>query len=294
MQHLAAAKASFEVYNSPLSEYAVVGFEYGYSAEAPNALVLWEAQFGDFNNGGADHHRPVHGGRQGQVAADVSAHLAAAARLRRRWARAFERAARAISCNSPPRAISASPTRRRPAQYFHLLRDQAKAPTARPFVVMTPKSLLRLRAASSRLADFTDGSFRASARRPVRFATAMRIGRLALCSGKIYYDLIAHAKRSANVELAIARVELLEPFPFDHVLALVESYPNVRQVTWVQEEPKNMGARAFVSRRIRERLTPRGIIFDYIGRPDRASPSEGYPGAHTVEQERIVSEVLSS
>ncbi len=179
-----------------------------------------------------------------------------------------------------------------PAQYFHLLRDQAKSPSARPLVVMTPKSLLRLRAASSRLTDFTDGSSAPVLDDPqVRDRDAIR--RLALCSGKIYYDLIGHAKRSANVELAIARVELLEPFPFDRVLELVESYPNVRQVTWVQEEPKNMGARAFVSRRIRERLTPRGIIFDYIGRPDRASPSEGYPGAHTAEQERIINEVLS-
>ena len=119
------------------------------------------------------------------------------------------------------------------------------------------------------------------------------IKRLALCSGKIYYDLIANPKRAQASDLAIARVELLEPFPYDQVMALVTSYPNVKRVTWVQEEPKNMGARAFVSRRIREKLTPKGIVFDYVGRADRASPSEGFPGAHSVEQERIVNEVVS-
>ncbi|HLW38481.1 MAG TPA: hypothetical protein VKR99_08645, partial [Candidatus Eremiobacteraceae bacterium] len=120
------------------------------------------------------------------------------------------------------------------------------------------------------------------------------IRRLILCSGRIYYDLTAHAQRREATELAIARVELLEPFPFDDVLALIGSYPNVRTVTWVQEEPKNMGARAFVSRRIRERLIPQGIAFDYVGRPDRASPSEGYAGAHAAEQERIIAEALGA
>lgn len=291
MQHLSSAKASFEIYNSPLSEYAVMGFEYGYSAEAPNALVLWEAQFGDFNNGGQIIID--------QFMAAGRAKWQQTSRLTLLLPHGYEgagpehssaRLERFLQLTAEGNFRIANPTT--PAQYFHLLRDQAKAPSARPLVVMTPKSLLRLRAASSRLADFTDGSFAPVLDDPqVRDRDAIR--RLALCSGKIYYDLTSHAKRSANVELAIARVELLEPFPFDRVLELVESYPNVRQVTWVQEEPKNMGARAFVSRRIRERLTPRGIIFDYIGRPDRASPSEGYPGAHTVEQERIMNEVLS-
>jgi len=116
---------------------------------------------------------------------------------------------------------------------------------------------------------------------------------VALCSGKIYYDLSAHPQRTKAADLAIVRVELLEPFPYDRVMAIVFGYPNVKRVTWVQEEPKNMGARAFVSRRIRETLTPRGILFDYVGRPDRASPSEGYPGAHAVEQERIANEVVA-
>lgn len=291
MQHLPGAKASFEIYNSPLSEYAVMGFEYGYSAEASDALVLWEAQFGDFNNGGQIIID--------QFMAAGRAKWQQTSRLTLLLPHGYEgagpehssaRLERFLQLTAEGNFRIANPTT--PAQYFHLLRDQAKAPFARPLVVMTPKSLLRLRASSSRIADLSEGGFAPVLDDPqVRDRDAIR--HLALCSGKIYYDLIGHPQRGAKAELAIARVELLEPFPFERVLELVESYPNVRQVTWVQEEPKNMGARAFVSRRIRERLTPQGILFDYIGRPDRASPSEGYPGAHAVEQERIVNEVLS-
>jgi 2-oxoglutarate decarboxylase len=291
MQHLAAAKASFEVYNSPLSEYAVVGFEYGYSAEAPDALVLWEAQFGDFNNGAQIIID--------QFVAAGRAKWQQTSRLTLLLPHGYEGAGPEHSSARLERFLQlaaegnlriANPTT--PAQYFHLLRDQARSAQARPLVVMTPKSLLRLRAASSRLGEFTDGTFMPVLDDP-QIRDRARVRHLALCSGKIYYDFVTHAKRAEDLSLAIARVELLEPFPFDSVLALVESYPDLRRVTWVQEEPKNMGARAFVSRRIRERLTPRGIIFDYIGRPDRASPSEGYPGAHAVEQERIVTELLS-
>jgi 2-oxoglutarate dehydrogenase E1 component len=288
MQRLTDATASFEIYNSPLSEYAAMGFEYGYSAEAPSALVLWEAQFGDFSNGG-------------QVIIDqfIAAGRAKwqqTSRLSLLLPHGYEGAGPEHSSARLERFLLlaaegnfriANPTT--PAQYFHLLRDQAKGPKARPLVVMTPKSLLRLRAASSTVDDLTKGGFAPvldDPHAPKRSA----VKRLALCSGKIYYDLDAGARRDGG-DLAIARVELLEPFPYDQVMALVVSYPNVKRVTWVQEEPKNMGARAFVSRRIREKLTPLGIIFDYVGRPDRASPSEGYPGAHAVEQERIVAEV---
>ncbi len=290
MQHLTDAAASFEIYNSPLSEYAVMGFEYGYSAEAPDALVLWEAQFGDFSNGGQIIID--------QFIAAGRAKWQQTSRLTLLLPHAYEGAGPEHSSARLERYLQlaaegnfriANPTT--PAQYFHLLRDQAKNPRPRPLVIMTPKSLLRLKAASSKVDDLAQGGFAPLLDDPlVRDRNAIR--RVALCSGKIYYDLVAHPQRAAITDLAIARVEMLEPFPFDEVLALVASYPNVKQVTWVQEEPKNMGARAFVSRRIREKLTPRGIIFDYIGRPDRASPSEGYPGAHAAEQDRILSDVL--
>ncbi len=291
MQHLTDAKASFEIYNSPLSEYAAMGFEYGYSAEAPDALVLWEAQFGDFSNGGQIIID--------QFIAAGRAKWQQTSRLTLLLPHGYEGAGPEHSSARLERFLLlaaegnfrvANPTT--PAQYFHLLRDQAKSPRARPLVIMTPKSLLRLRASSSTADDLSKGRFAPvldDPHAPKRNA----VKRLALCSGKVYYDLDAHAPRSDKGDLAIARVELLEPFPYDEVMALVVSYPNVKRVTWVQEEPKNMGARAFVSRRIREKLAPLGIAFDYIGRPDRASPSEGYPGAHAVEQERIVAEVAA-
>ena len=291
LQHLPRARASFEVYNSPLSELACVGFEYGYSASAPNALVLWEAQFGDFVNGAQviiDQFISAGQAKWGQFSRltlllphgyEGAGPEHSSARLERFLQLAAEDNLRIANCTTP-------------AQYFHLLRDQALSGKARPLVIMTPKSLLRLKAASSTLADFTDKGFAAVLDDPgVR--DRKKIERLLLCSGKIYYDLALDPLRQAATDLAIVRVELLEPFPLDDVLALIKSNPSLRTVAWVQEEPKNMGARAFVSRRIRERLAPMNIAFGYVGRPDRASPSEGYPGPHAIEQERIVREALS-
>ena len=291
LQHLSAARASFEVYNSPLSEFACVGFEYGYSASAPDALVLWEAQFGDFINGA-------------QIIVDQfissgQAKWSATSRLTLLLPHGYEGAGPEHSSARLERFLQLAaegnfrivyPTS--PAQYFHILRDQALTPQGRPLVVMTPKSLLRLHAASSTLGDFTDTGFKPVIDDP-SVHDRSKVERLLLCSGKVYYDLALDELRQAATDLAIARVELLEPFPLDDVLALVASYPRLRTVAWVQEEPKNMGARAFVSRRIRERLVPMKIAFGYVGRPDRASPSEGYPGPHAVEQARIVREALS-
>ncbi|HEY7980213.1 MAG TPA: multifunctional oxoglutarate decarboxylase/oxoglutarate dehydrogenase thiamine pyrophosphate-binding subunit/dihydrolipoyllysine-residue succinyltransferase subunit [Candidatus Eremiobacteraceae bacterium] len=291
MQHLSGARASFEVYNSPLSEYACLAFEYGYSTAAPNALVLWEAQFGDFANGAQiiiDQFISAGMAKWGQTSRltlllphgyEGAGPEHSSARLERFLQLASDGNIRIANCTTP-------------AQYFHLLRDQALASKARPLVVMTPKSLLRMKVATSRLEDLTEGGLQPIVDDPnVKVRKGIR--RLILCSGKIYYDLIASTKRAEAKDLSIVRVEMLEPFPLDAVLGLVRSYPDVKQVTWVQEEPRNMGARAFVSRRIREKLQPLNIAFDYEGRPDRASPSEGYPGAHAVEQERIVTAALA-
>ncbi len=291
MQHLKEARASFEVFNSPLSELACVGFEYGYSASAPDALVLWEAQFGDFFNGAQviiDQFISAGHAKWGQLSRltlllphgyEGAGPEHSSARLERFLQLAAQGNLRIANCTTP-------------AQYFHLLRDQALSAKGRPLVVMTPKSLLRLKAASSTLGDMTEHGFMPVIDDP-EVRDRKKIERLILCSGKIYYDLTLDPLRPAANNLAIARVELLEPFPLDDVLALVKSYPSLKTVAWVQEEPKNMGARAFVSRRLRERLTPMKIAFGYVGRPDRASPSEGYPGPHAVEQERIVREALS-
>jgi 2-oxoglutarate dehydrogenase E1 component len=293
LQHLETAKASFEIHNSPLSEYACLGFEYGYSTEACDALVLWEAQFGDFNNGAQiiiDQFIAAGAAKWGETTRltmllphgyEGAGPEHSSARLERFLLLSAEGNIRVANCSTA-------------AQYFHLLRAQAKATEALPLVVMTPKSLLRNRAAYGTLDELVEGRFREVIDDP-RFDGADRtaVERLLLCSGKIYYDLTSSKLYAKAAKTAIARVELLSPLPADGILAVIDAYPNLKSVTWVQEEPKNMGARAHVRRRVVDRL-PLGIPdMGYIGRSYRASPSEGYPGAHAVEQERIIREALT-
>jgi len=182
------------------------------------------------------------------------------------------------------------------AQYFHLLRDQAIAPTARPLVIMTPKSLLRLKESASTLGDLADGEFSPVLDDPVMSVNARqrkKVRTMLLCTGKIYYELELHPDRREADDLAIVRVELLNPLPVDDVLALIRTYPNLEQMYWVQEEPSNMGAWLHLARPIGLRR-PYDIRWDYIGRPRRASPSEGSAGSHRLEQERIASTALST
>jgi 2-oxoglutarate dehydrogenase E1 component len=174
-----------------------------------------------------------------------------------------------------------------PASYFHLLRWHAYHEPRRPLVVFTPKGLLRLPGASSRLEDLTDGTFEFVLDDPRAAERKDRVERLVLCSGKIYYDIDGHERRESADSVAIARVELLYPFARDQLATLIATYPNLKQIVWTQEEPKNMGAWSVMSRRLPE-LLPEGVELRYVGRPQRASPSEGYPAAHRKEQERIV------
>jgi 2-oxoglutarate dehydrogenase E1 component len=179
------------------------------------------------------------------------------------------------------------------ANYFHLLRLQASTPHAIPLVVMTPKSLLRYEPAFGTIDDMASGTFQPVIDDP-RFGNAdkSKVERLLLCTGKIYYDLTANDAYNKLQKTAIVRVELLAPLPAKELDAIIESYPNLKKIVWVQEEPKNMGARAYIRRRLIEKK--RGTLeIDYIGRPYRASPSEGYPGAHIAEQERIVATALT-
>jgi len=294
LQHLEGAKASFEIHNSPLSEYACLGFEYGYSTEAPDAMVLWEAQFGDFSNGAQiiiDQFISAGAAKWGETTRltmllphgyEGAGPEHSSARLERFLSLSAEGNIRVANCSTA-------------AQYFHLLRAQAKAPEAFPLVIMTPKSLLRSRASYGTLDELVDGSFEEVIDDPRYTAGGDRasVERLLLCSGKIYYDLTASPLYSAATKTAIARVELLSPLPADAILALLDAYPNLKSAIWVQEEPKNMGARAHVRRRVVERLPAKFADLDYVGRSYRASPSEGYPGAHAVEQERIIKEALS-
>jgi 2-oxoglutarate dehydrogenase E1 component len=288
LQHLDDAGAAFEIYNSPLSEYACLGFEYGYSAAAPEALVLWEAQFGDFVNGG-------------QIIIDqfISAGLSkwrestrltlllphgyegngpehSSARLERFLQLAAQENLRIANCTTS-------------AQYFHLLRRQALDATARPLVVMTPKGLLRLKQAGSTLDDLASGEFRAVL--DDQGVDRERVERLVLCQGKIYYDIAGHEGRGNLSSVAVARIEQLYPFPVEQAQALFAGYPNLREVVWAQEEPQNMGAWRAIRHRLEE-TKPEGVPLLYVGRPWRASPSEGYPTAHLREQDRIVRAAL--
>jgi 2-oxoglutarate dehydrogenase E1 component len=288
MQHLEAETASFEVHNSPLSEYAAVGFEYGYSIAAPEALVLWEAQFGDFVNGA-------------QIILDqfVVAGLSKwseTLRLVLLLPHGYEgngpehssaRLERFLQSTAQDNIRVANPSTA--AQHFHLLRRQALEPVARPLVVMTPKGLLRHREATSTLADLTEGSFLPVI--PDVTVDRERAQRLVLCSGKVYYDIVGHELRAQSASVAVARIEQLYPFPRTELAELVRSCPNVTEVVWAQEEPQNMGAWRSIRHRLEEAL-PTGVPLRYVGRPWRASPSEGYPTAHLREQDRIVRAAL--
>ncbi|MGH2867004.1 MAG: multifunctional oxoglutarate decarboxylase/oxoglutarate dehydrogenase thiamine pyrophosphate-binding subunit/dihydrolipoyllysine-residue succinyltransferase subunit [Solirubrobacteraceae bacterium] len=288
MQHLPGSLAPMELHNSPLSEMACVGFEYGYSQEGPETLVLWEAQFGDFVN-------------SAQVIIDqfiVSglAKWGQTSRLTLLLPHAYEgsgpehssaRLERFLQLAAEGNIRVANPTT--PAQYFHLLRRQARIAKQRPLVVMTPKSLLRLPLATSRVDELTSGRFQPVLADPV--VEADQVTRLALCTGKVYYDLLAHAAREENPSVAVGRVELLYPFPQAELMELVASYPKLQEVVWVQEEPRNMGARAFMSPRMLQ-ILPEELQFGYIGRPERAASGEGYPIAHATEQSRIIGTAL--
>ncbi|MGH2902133.1 MAG: multifunctional oxoglutarate decarboxylase/oxoglutarate dehydrogenase thiamine pyrophosphate-binding subunit/dihydrolipoyllysine-residue succinyltransferase subunit [Solirubrobacteraceae bacterium] len=290
IQSLPEALAPLELHNSPLSELACMGFEYGYSQEAPETLVLWEAQFGDFVNSAqviVDQFITSGLAKWGQTSRltlllphgyEGSGPEHSSARLERFLVVAAEGNIRV-----------ASPTT--PAQYFHLLRRQARIAKQRPLVVMTPKSLLRLPQATSTIADLAEGTqFQPVLAEPG--VNNEQVTRLVLCTGKIYYDLVGHSERASHPGLAVGRVELLYPFPESQILELMGSYPKLQEILWVQEEPRNMGARAHMFPRLMQ-IMPEEIHFGYIGRPERASPGEGYPAAHITEQSRIVGTAIN-
>ena len=293
LQHLGPKQASFELHNSPLSEYACLGFEYGYAVAARDALVLWEAQYGDFVNGA-------------EIVIDqfIIAGLAKwrqTSRLTLLLPHGYEgsgpehssaRLERFLALGAEGNIRVVYPTT--PAQYFHLLRRQARHHDERPMVVMTPKSLLRLPAAASRPKELASGAF-ASVLDDPRFAAddaAAGVRRLLLCSGKVYYDMALSPLREQAADVAIVRCERLYPFPTDEVGAVIGRYPAIESFAWVQEEPRNMGARKFVLPKLRH-LVPYQIPLADISRPERSRPAEGYPATHAAEQARIVREALT-
>jgi multifunctional 2-oxoglutarate metabolism enzyme len=290
IQRLPGALAPMELHNSPLSELATLGFEYGYSAAASDALVLWEAQFGDFINGA-------------QVIVDqfLSAGLSKwglTTRLTLLLPHGYEgqgpehssaRVERFLQLAAEGNIRVANPTT--PAQYFHLLRRQARRTRQRPLVILTPKSLLRLPQASSQLAELAGGQWQAVLNDPVVSRSPDKVTRLVVCSGKLYYDLLAEAEKMAGARPAVARMEQLYSFPWTEMRELLAGYPSLEHLVWVQEEPRNMGAWSYVEPKLRE-LAAEDVRVSYVGRPERASPAEGYPAAHAAEQSRIVQEAL--
>jgi 2-oxoglutarate dehydrogenase E1 component len=291
MQNLEEASAPFELYNSPLSEMACLGFEYGYSAATPNALVLWEAQYGDFANAG-------------QVIIDSfivsgQAKWGQTSRLTLLLPHGYEgsgpehssaRIERFLALGAEGNIRIANPTTA--AQYFHLLRRQALIKKPRPLVVFTPKGLLRLDRAAANAKQLTDQHFHFILDDPCAAERREKVERLVLCTGKVYFDLDASERRESAENVAIARVELLFPFAKEQLTELIASYPNLKEVTWVQEEPRNMGCWKVMSRRLPD-ILPEGVELGFIGRPTRASPGEGYSVAHAREQERIVLTALT-
>jgi 2-oxoglutarate dehydrogenase E1 component len=284
-------RADLEVHNSPLSEAAPLGFEYGYTLLAPGTLVLWEAQYGDFINSAqviVDEFVAAGEAKWGLASGLVLLLPHAwegqgpdhsSGRLERFLELAAEDNIRVASCTTA-------------AQYYHLLRHQAASlPEApRPLVVMTPKSLLRHPLATSRAADLVERQFQpvlddihGAAERPDR------VERIVLCSGHVWVDL--ESARGSDDGAAVLRLEELYPFPAEPLGKLLDKYRSVREVVWLQEEPRNMGGWPFVEPRLRDVLGERRQA-RYVGRPERASPAEGWQEAHAAEQRRIIGEAL--
>jgi 2-oxoglutarate dehydrogenase E1 component len=282
LDHLSATQARFEVYDSLLSEAAVLGFEYGYSVADPTTLTLWEAQFGDFANGAqviidqfiSSAHvkwQRMSGlvmllphGYEGQGPEHSSA------RIERYLQLCAEDNMQVVNCTTP-------------AQYFHVLRRQMRRRFRSPLVIFTPKSLLRHPRATSLPAELAQGSFQ----RVLDDASAdpARVRRVLLCSGKVYYDLLEAEERLA-APVAIVRVEQIYPWPADRLAALLARYPNASSVLWVQEEPRNMGGWTFVRERL-EALVG-GRSFGYAGRSESASPAVGSMRLHREQQAALV------
>ena len=295
LNNIAPDQAKIEIYNSLLSEVGVLGFEYGYTLADPRSLVIWEAQFGDFANGaqviidqfvasGETKWLRMSGlvmllphGHEGQGPEHSSARPERYLQL----------------CAENNMTVGNLTT---PANYFHALRRQLKRNFRRPLVLMTPKSLLRHKLAVSPLADFATGSrFQTVIGETDTLAPAEQIKRVVLCTGKVYYDLVAERRAQGIKDVAIVRLEQLYPFPVVSLPKALAPYVNA-EVVWCQEEPENMGAWSFVDRRIEKVLAEIGIAGkrpSYIGRHDAASPATGLAKVHAAEQAALVRAALS-
>jgi 2-oxoglutarate dehydrogenase E1 component len=291
LQSMPQARAAFEIHNSPLTENAVVGFEYGYNIQEPTRLVIWEAQYGDFINGAQvmiDEFLVSARGKWGLKPSLVlllpHGHEGqgpdhASARPERFLQMAADINMRVANCTTA-------------AQYFHLLRRQAALLTLDPLplIVLTPKSLLRHGLVASTPAELADGRFRMVIPDEEAEARAQAVRRVLVCSGKMFVDLISAEERSRRPDIAIVRLEQLYPVPMRDLRAAIEAFPEAREVIWVQEEPENMGAWEFIRPHLEEVSGGRPV--HRIARPRSAAPAEGSAARHAVNQQLLVSQAL--
>ena len=279
--------SKFYVHDSLLSEYAALGFEYGYSLERPDALVAWEAQFGDFVNGAQtviDEY--ISSGEQKWGQKSSVTLLLPHGYEGQGPDHSSARIERFLQLCAQENMTVTIPTT--PANYFHLLRWQVKSPYRRPLIVFTPKSMLRHKAAVSAVSEFTSGSFRPLI--PDTSGIAPEdVRRVILCAGKIYYELDAARKRTGDQHTAIIRVERLYPLPIDEIRQQLKAFPNAGEVLWVQEEPANMGPWPFVALVFAEQLDR---PFTRISRSASSSPATGSAKRHEVEQQALVNTVF--
>ncbi|WP_026120213.1 multifunctional oxoglutarate decarboxylase/oxoglutarate dehydrogenase thiamine pyrophosphate-binding subunit/dihydrolipoyllysine-residue succinyltransferase subunit [Nocardiopsis potens] len=278
--------SKFYVHDSLLSEYAALGFEYGYSVERPEALVAWEAQFGDFVNGAQsviDEYISSSEQKWGQRSGVTL--LLPHGYEGQGPDHSSARIERFLQMCAQENMTVAMPTT--PANYFHLLRWQAKSPIHRPLITFTPKWMLRAKQATSTVEDFTTGAFQPII--PDATVKAEDVRRVVLCSGKIYYDLDAARKRNGDTHTALIRVERLYPLPVEEIRAQLAAFPNAGEVLWVQEEPANMGPWPFVALVFSEQLDR---PFTRVSRPASSSPAAGSAKRHEVEQQAVVNTVF--
>lgn len=293
LQNLYAGQPRFDLYDSFLSEEAVLAFEYGYSTTQPNALVIWEAQFGDFANGAqvvidqfitSGEHKwgrlcgltmLLPHGYEGQGPEHSSARLERYLQL----------------CAEHNIQVCVPTT---PAQIYHLLRRQVIRPLRKPLIVLTPKSLLRHKLAISTLEDLAEGSFQ-TVIPEIETLDPAKVTRLVLCSGKVYYDLLEKRRAEGREDIAIVRIEQLYPFPEDDLMDAIASYTNLTNVVWCQEEPMNQGAWYSSQHHLRRSIGNhnRNLVLEYAGRDASAAPACGYASMHAEQQEKLLKDAFT-
>jgi 2-oxoglutarate dehydrogenase E1 component len=289
--YLSADQAKFWVYDSSLSEYACLGFEYGYSVERPDALVLWEAQFGDFVNGAQTVIDEFISSAEQKWSQNSSVVMLLPHGYEGQGPdHSSARIERFLQLCAEDNLTIAHPSS--PANYFHLLRRQAYDRPRRPLVVMTPKSMLRLRAAASSPQEFTSGTFReviGDATAQSRVAQGGTVDRVILTAGKVYYDLLAQAQKNNDERIAFVRLEQLYPLKTDQIREALAPFGDA-EVVWVQDEPENQGAWPFLALNLPEQL---GRKISVVARPASASPAVGTAKIHKQEQTSLIERALA-